>query len=216
VKSTPYDRTERTFDLIAALIAFVVLAPVMIAVALAVAVALGRPVIFRQARAGLHGKHFSIYKFRTMLDVDESRGLVTDADRLPRFGRLLRATSLDELPALLNVIRGEMSLVGPRPLPVQYLDRYTEEQARRHLVRPGITGLAQVRGRNALSWDKKFELDLEWVENRSTTLYVRILRETAAVVIRRDGVAADGHATAPEFLGTPAKPLAPGRNKCDG
>jgi len=196
-----FDRAVRAFDLTVALVALILLAPVLAAVAVAVALALGRPVLFRQDRAGCHGKTFSICKFRTMLDVDEPRGLVTDEDRLTGFGRFLRSTSLDELPGLLNVLRGDMSLVGPRPLPVRYLDRYTPEQERRHDVRPGITGLAQVRGRNTLSWEAKFALDIEWVDRRSPALYARILAETVAVVVRREGVSAAGMATAPEFSG---------------
>jgi len=149
----------------------------------------------------LHGKPFTVLKFRTMLDVDPRRGLVTDAERLTRFGRFLRSTSLDELPSLWNVLCGDMSLVGPRPLPVRYLPRYSPEQARRHEVRPGVTGLAQARGRNSLAWDDKFAMDVSYVDSRSAALDLRILWETVVTVIRRDGISADGEATAAEFLG---------------
>jgi lipopolysaccharide/colanic/teichoic acid biosynthesis glycosyltransferase len=189
-------------DVLAALAGLLVLLPVLLVVTVAVALALGRPVLFRQARAGLHGKPFTVLKFRTMLDVDPRRGLVTDAERLTRFGRFLRSTSLDELPSLWNVLCGDMSLVGPRPLPVRYLPRYSPEQARRHEVRPGVTGLAQARGRNSLSWDEKFAFDVSYVDDRSITLDLRILWETAATVLRRDGISAAGEATAAEFLGS--------------
>jgi lipopolysaccharide/colanic/teichoic acid biosynthesis glycosyltransferase len=173
-------------------------------VAALVAVGLGRPVLFRQPRPGKDGRAFTLVKFRTMFDIDEQRGLISDADRLTAVGRLLRTTSLDELPTMWNVLRGEMSLVGPRPLLLRYLERYTPEQARRHLVRPGVTGLAQVRGRNALSWEEKFALDVWYVDNRSIKLNARICTETILAVLRRDGISAVGAATMPEFLGTSA------------
>jgi lipopolysaccharide/colanic/teichoic acid biosynthesis glycosyltransferase len=194
--------TKRIVDLAAATLLLVLLLPVLAVTAALVAVGLGRPVLFRQARAGLHGEPFIMVKFRTMRGIDPRRGLVTDAERLTRLGRFLRASSLDELPTLWNVIRGEMSLVGPRPLPVRYLDRYTAEQARRHEVRPGVTGLAQVRGRNWLGWDEKLALDVEYVDARCARLDVRILAETVVTVLRRDGITADGSATAPEFTGS--------------
>jgi len=193
--------TKRVVDVVGAVLLLVVLAPVLLVTAAIVARGLGRPVLFSQARAGLHGEPFILVKFRTMRGVDPRRGLVSDADRLTRLGRFLRATSLDELPTLWNVIRGDMSLVGPRPLPVRYLDRYTAEQARRHEVRPGVTGLAQVRGRNWLGWDEKLALDVTYVDTRCARLDARILAETVVTVLRRDGITAQGCATAPEFIG---------------
>ena len=158
--------------------------------------------LFRQTRPGLHGQPFEMVKFRTMTDARDADGhLLPDAERLTSFGRFLRGASLDELPELWNVLRGEMSLVGPRPLLMRYLGRYTPEQARRHAVRPGITGLAQVSGRNALSWDEKFALDLEYVDRVSFGLDVRILLRTLAKVVRREGISAGQHATMPEFMG---------------
>jgi lipopolysaccharide/colanic/teichoic acid biosynthesis glycosyltransferase len=196
-----YERVKRAVDVVAAALGLLVLLPVLLVVSVAVAVALGRPVLFRQARTGLGGKPFTVLKFRTMLDVDPRRGLVTDAERLTRLGRLLRSTSLDELPSLWNVLRGDMSLVGPRPLPVRYLPRYSPEQMRRHEVRPGVTGLAQVRGRNSLRWDEKFAHDVSYVDSRSAVVDLRILWETVVTVVRRDGICAEGEATAAEFLG---------------
>lgn len=192
---------KRLADVFAALVLGVLLLPLIAATAVVVAIGLGRPVLFRQARAGLGGRPFTLVKFRTMVDVDEARDLVTDARRLTRLGRVLRATSLDELPTLWNVLRGQMSLVGPRPLPMRYLSRYSREQARRHDVRPGITGLAQVRGRNWLDWDQKFKLDVAYVEHHSARLDLRILAETVVTVLRRDGVSAPTEPTAPEFYG---------------
>lgn len=188
---------KRVFDLALTIPGLVLLAPVMLVVALAVRVKLGPGVIFRQQRPGLHGRPFWILKFRTM-----RQGPGTDAERLPPFGRLLRSTSLDELPELFNVLAGDMSLVGPRPLLMQYLERYSPEQARRHEVPPGITGWAQVGGRNALSWEEKFALDVWYVDNRSLWLDVVILWRTLRAVIRREGISAAGEATMPEFLGS--------------
>jgi lipopolysaccharide/colanic/teichoic acid biosynthesis glycosyltransferase len=196
------DAVQRTVDICVAATILVVLSPVLLVVAVLVAVGLGRPVLFRQPRPGRQGRVFTLIKFRTMLDVDEQRGLVTDADRLTALGRILRATSLDELPTMWNVLRGDMSLVGPRPLLLRYLERYTPEQARRHLVRPGVTGLAQVRGRNALSWEEKFALDVWYVDHRSIALNARICAETILTVLRRDGIAAAGDVTMPEFTGS--------------
>jgi lipopolysaccharide/colanic/teichoic acid biosynthesis glycosyltransferase len=190
---------KRAFDVCAAAVGLVVLAPVMAVVAGTVAVGLGRPVLFRQARAGLGGRRFELVKFRTMRP--PAPGRVSDADRLTPLGQFLRSTSLDELPSLWNVVRGDLSLVGPRPLPVRYLARYTRQQARRHEVRPGITGLAQVRGRNRLSWEEKFTVDVEYVDRRDFLFDLRILARTARVVLRRDGISADGEATAAEFRG---------------
>jgi lipopolysaccharide/colanic/teichoic acid biosynthesis glycosyltransferase len=176
-------------------------APVQAVVAVAVAARLGRPVLFRQWRPGLHGEPFTILKFRTMRPVDVPAGRVDDASRLTRLGRFLRATSLDELPTLVNVLHGDMSLVGPRPLLMAYLTRYSPAQARRHDVRPGLTGLAQVSGRNAVGWDERLALDVEYVDTRSMRLDLTILRRTVGAVLRREGISADGEATMPEFVG---------------
>jgi lipopolysaccharide/colanic/teichoic acid biosynthesis glycosyltransferase len=197
------DSAQRAIDVGVAAVVLILLSPVLLVVAVLVAVGLGRPVLFRQPRPGQGGRAFTLVKFRTMCDVDERRGLVSDVDRLTACGRLLRATSLDELPTMWNVLRGDMSLVGPRPLLVRYLERYTPEQARRHLVRPGVTGLAQVRGRNALSWEEKFAFDVWYVDNRSIRLNARICAETVLTVLRRSGIASTGDATMPEFMGTP-------------
>ena len=194
-----YDPFKRLLDIVAAGIALVVLSPVMVIVALLVATRLGRPVLFVQPRPGKNGKVFRLRKFRSMRDIDQARGLVSDAERLTTFGRKLRSTSLDELPSLWNVLRGDMSVVGPRPLLVEYLSKYSPEQARRHEVRPGITGLAQVSGRNALSWEDKFALDVEYVDNRSLALDVRVVLATVRAVFVREGISAEGHATMQKF-----------------
>jgi lipopolysaccharide/colanic/teichoic acid biosynthesis glycosyltransferase len=196
-----YERIKRVMDAACAGAGLVLLSPVLLVVAILVAARLGSPVLFRQARSGRGGVPFILVKFRTMHDVDRARGRVTDAARLTSVGRALRSTSLDELPTLWNVLRGDMSLVGPRPLPVRYLQRYSPRQGRRHEVRPGVTGLAQVRGRNHLTWDRKLALDVVYVVSRSAALDLRILAATAAAVVRRRGISADGEATAPEFLG---------------
>jgi lipopolysaccharide/colanic/teichoic acid biosynthesis glycosyltransferase len=181
--------------------------PLFLAVWLVVLIGLGRPVFFRQKRAGLNGKPFSIIKFRTMSDARDASGtLLPDADRLTRGGRLLRSLSLDELPELLNVLRGEMSLVGPRPLPVSYLDRYSAVQARRHEVVPGITGWAQVNGRNAVDWETRFHMDVWYVDNRSLWLDLRILGKTLLTVLSREGIAAENSVTMHEFKGTAGNP----------
>jgi len=193
---------KRVFDLALALPALLLLAPLLLVIALLVRLKLGAPVLFRQPRSGLHGKPFTLYKFRTMTGVRDAEGnLLPDAERLTPFGRFLRRTSLDELPELWNVLRGEMSLVGPRPLLMQYLDRYTPEQARRHEVRPGITGWAQVNGRNALSWEEKFALDVWYVDHHSLWLDLRILALTVLKVLSREGISQPGQATMEEFLG---------------
>jgi lipopolysaccharide/colanic/teichoic acid biosynthesis glycosyltransferase len=161
---------------------------------------MGRPVLFRQARPGLHGKPFVMYKFRTMRDLRDAEGnLLPDEARLTPFGRWLRTTSLDELPELVNVLRGEMSLVGPRPLLMEYLERYTPEQARRHEVKPGITGWAQIHGRNNLSWEERLRLDVWYVDHWSLWLDLKILWRTLWMVLRREGISAQGHATMPRF-----------------
>jgi len=178
--------------------------PVSVVVGLAVRLTLGFPMLFRQARPGLGGVPFQLVKFRTMSNARTPDGrLLTDGERLGRFGRFLRSTSLDELPEVLNVVRGEMSLVGPRPLLMQYLGRYTPEQARRHEVLPGITGLVQVSGRNALTWEEKFRLDVWYVDHWSLRLDLQILAKTAVKVIKREGISELGHDTVREFLGDP-------------
>ncbi len=193
---------KRLFDLALALPGLVVLAPFMVVVALLIRVTSGPPVLFRQRRPGLHGGSFVLLKFRTMTEVRDKEGqLLPDEGRLGRFGRFLRRASLDELPELLNVLRDEMSLVGPRPLLMQYLERYTPEQARRHEVRPGITGWAQVNGRNALTWRQKFDFDVWYVDNVSLWLDLKILAMTGWKVFRREGISAEGHETMPEFMG---------------
>ena len=185
---------KRLFDLLVAVPALLVLSPVVAAVALAVRLKLGSPVLFTQTRPGLHGRPFRLYKFRTMLP-----GGAGDESRLTRFGRFLRSTSLDELPELWNVIRGDMSLVGPRPLLMHYLDHYTPQQMRRHEVRPGITGWSQVNGRNAVTWDQRFADDVWYVDHLSFLLDLRILALTLAKVVSRSGISAEGSATMPQF-----------------
>lgn len=176
--------------------------PLLVVVACFVRLKLGSPVFFRQVRPGKDGRPFTMLKFRSMTDARDQEGnLLPDADRLPAFGRFLRATSLDELPELWNVVKGDMSLVGPRPLLMDYLPLYTARQARRHDVKPGITGWAQVNGRNALSWDEKFELDVWYVENRSVLLDMKIILLTLAKVVKREGITADGSATMERFRG---------------
>ncbi len=199
---------KRAFDLVVVLASMLVWGPLLLVVALLVRFRLGSPVFFRQVRPGLGGHPFLMVKFRTMTDARGADGaLLPDADRLPAFGRTLRATSLDELPELLNVLRGDMSLVGPRPLLMRYLDRYSARQRRRHEVRPGITGLAQVSGRNALGWDERLELDVHYVETRSLALDLWIIWRTIIAVIRRDGINGAGEATMAEFFGS-AEPRA--------
>jgi lipopolysaccharide/colanic/teichoic acid biosynthesis glycosyltransferase len=194
---------KRIFDICGAVVGLLVFALPMAVLAWRVRSRLGRPVIFRQERPGLHGRVFRLAKFRTMTDERDAMGaLLPDAARLTPFGKWLRATSLDELPSLLNVLKGEMSLVGPRPLLVEYLPLYTPLQARRHEVRPGLTGWAQVNGRNALTWEKKFELDVWYVDNRSLWLDTRILFMTVRKVFARDGINAHNEATMPRFTGS--------------
>lgn len=193
---------KRLFDLVIASFALLLLFPVLLLVAWLVHRRLGSPVLFRQVRPGLHGKPFEMVKFRTMRDaVDTEGNALPDAERLTPFGRFLRSTSLDELPELWNVIKGDMSLVGPRPLLMEYLPLYSAEQARRHEVRPGITGWAQVNGRNAVSWPEKFALDIWYVDNRSLLLDIRILLLTIKKVFVREGISAEGQATASRFTG---------------
>jgi sugar transferase EpsL len=196
---------KRALDVAVAAAALTAAAPVLAAVGVMVARDLGRPVLFRQARPGLRGRSFGMIKFRTMRDARTADGrLLPDGDRLTRLGRWLRATSLDELPELWNVLRGDMSLVGPRPLLDRYLARYSAFQARRHEVKPGITGWAQIHGRNAISWDDKLALDVWYVDHWSLALDLRILARTFLTVVRRDGISAAGEATMPEFMGPSA------------
>lgn len=193
---------KRLFDLSVAVVAIFFLWPVLLVIAILVRVRLGAPVFFRQVRPGLHGKSFEMVKFRTMLDARDAQGnLLPDAERMTRLGRFLRSSSLDELPELWNVLKGEMSLVGPRPLLMEYLPLYSDEQRRRHEVRPGITGWAQVNGRNALSWDEKFKLDVWYVDNPSFWLDVKIIFLTVKKVLVRDGISAEGEATMSKFTG---------------
>jgi sugar transferase EpsL len=197
------DALKRVLDLIGASVALVVLSPLLAVIAVAVRVRMGSPVLFRQERPGRGGHPFLMTKFRTMTDRRGPDGeLLPDAERLTGFGRFLRRTSIDELPELLNVVRGDMSLVGPRPLLMEYLPLYSAEQSRRHEVRPGITGWAQVNGRNAVSWDEKFALDVWYVDHRSTRLDLEILGRTISQVFSGDGVSAPGHATMEPFRGS--------------
>jgi lipopolysaccharide/colanic/teichoic acid biosynthesis glycosyltransferase len=194
---------KRIVDILFAGLGLALLAPVVAATAIAVRIALGSPVLFRQVRPGLHGRPFVLYKFRTMREAsDAGSESLLDADRLTRLGRFLRATSLDELPELWNVVRGDMSLVGPRPLLMEYLPLYTPVQARRHLVRPGLTGWAQVNGRNALSWDERLALDVWYVDHRSWHLDVRIALITVWTVFARVGINQEGQATMERFRGS--------------
>ena len=194
---------KRGFDFLGASVLLICLVPVLSVVALMVRLALGSPVLFRQKRVGRDGRIFTIWKFRSMFDAVDGEGRpLPDEERLTSFGRTLRKTSLDELPQLINVLRGEMSLVGPRPLLPQYLDRYTPEQSRRHEVVPGITGWCQIRGRNALSWEEKFRLDVWYVDHWSLRLDLSILIQTIVTILRRDGVSHGQEATMPEFFGT--------------
>ncbi len=194
---------KRLLDLVLATLGLVLLWPVLLTTAVMVRLSLGSPILFRQRRPGLHGEPFEILKLRTMSSARGPDGkLLPDRERLSGLGRFLRRASLDELPTLINVLCGDMSLVGPRPLLMQYLERYTDRQARRHEVRPGITGWAQVNGRNALTWEEKFEHDVWYVEHLGLPLDLRILAMTAWQVVTGRGVSAEGHATMPEFLGS--------------
>lgn len=195
---------KRPLDFLLALIAVILLSPVLLVTAVLVRVKLGSPVLFRQERPGRYGRIFRLIKFRTMTDDRNADGtLLPDADRLTPFGRKLRATSLDELPELFNVLRGDMSLVGPRPLLVRYLPRYNAHQARRHEVRPGFTGLAQVHGRNAISWEEKFDWDVKYVDHVTFLGDCRILFATVKTVISHEGISSGTSATMEEFMGTP-------------
>ena len=194
---------KRAFDIAASTSALVVLSPVLAITAYKVKKELGSPVLFRQTRPGLHGKPFEMIKFRTMKDATDKAGnALPDSERLTEFGKKLRASSLDELPELWNVLKGDMSLVGPRPLLMEYLPLYSAEQAKRHNVRPGVTGYAQVNGRNSLSWEDKFKLDTWYVEHQSFLLDMKILLKTVKKVIIKDGISAEGEATMTKFTGT--------------
>ena len=194
---------KRPQDFLCALLATIVLSPVMLITALLVRIKLGSPVLFTQERPGLNGKIFKLYKFRTMTDKKDEKGnLLPDDKRMTSFGRKLRATSLDELPELLNMLKGDMAVVGPRPLLVRYLPRYNEHQARRHEVRPGFTGLAQVHGRNAISWEEKFNWDVKYVDHITFLGDWKIIFETVKTVLKREGISAAGEATMGEFMGS--------------
>ena len=194
---------KRLIDIVGAGLLLLLLAPLMVILAISVRLALGKPFLFRQHRPGYRGQPFALLKFRTMLDSrDESGELRADAERLTRFGRWLRRTSLDELPELINVLKGEMSLVGPRPLLMEYLPLYTQEQQRRHEVRPGITGWAQINGRNAISWEEKFALDVWYVDHQSIALDLRVLFATLGKVVDGRDVSQSGHATMQKFRGS--------------
>lgn len=194
---------KRLLDVVGASVGLLLGGPAIAVAAAALRLSVGRPVLFVQERPGLHGRPFNLVKFRTMREASGPDGMpLPDAERLTAVGRFVRAASIDELPQLLNVLKGEMSLVGPRPLLMQYLGRYNDRQARRHEVKPGITGLAQIRGRNSLSWEEKFELDVEYVDSWSPALDLRILVGTIMSVLRREGISQKGHVTMTEFMGT--------------
>lgn len=197
-----YPVIKRCIDIVVAGLGLIVLSPLLAVVAVAVWMQMGWPVMFQQMRPELNGRPFCMYKFRTMSNKQDEQGnLLPDEQRLTSLGKFLRKTSLDELPELFNVLKGDMSLVGPRPLLMQYLERYTLEQARRHEVKPGITGWAQINGRNAISWEEKFALDIWYVDNRSFWLDIKILAVTIGKVFQREGISAQGEATMPEFMG---------------
>jgi len=194
---------KRLIDIIGSIVGLTMGIPIIAFISLIIHLTMGRPIFFKQVRPGLNGKPFVLYKFRTMLDLRDQTGkMLPDERRLTSFGRWLRSTSLDELPVLFNVLKGDMSLVGPRPLLMEYLDRYTPEQARRHEVKPGITGWAQINGRNAISWEEKFALDVWYVDNWNFLLDFKIIFLTILKVLKHDGISADGHATMPEFKGS--------------
>lgn len=193
---------KRLFDVVLTLPAFLLLSPLLVFIGTGIRLAIGRPILFTQTRPGMGGRPFTLYKFRTMTNKRDADGyLLPDADRLTTLGRFLRSTSLDELPELFNVIKGDMSIVGPRPLLLRYLDRYSSKQARRHEVKPGLTGWAQINGRNAISWEEKFKLDVWYVDNQSIWLDLKIIALTISKVLRREGISQAGEVTMHEFLG---------------
>lgn len=194
-----YQKVKRVLDVLGAIVCLVIFSPIILFTALSVRIFLGSPVIFMQERPGLNEQIFTLYKFRSMKKVDDEKGLVTDAERLGKFGRLLRASSIDELPSLWNVLKGNMSFVGPRPLLIDYLPHYSESERKRHSVKPGITGLAQVSGRNNLSWNEKFSLDVQYVNKFSLDLDIRILLRTLKTVLRAKNINSPGSATSDTF-----------------
>lgn len=197
-------KRKRLFDFVVSLLALLLLSPFLLVVAVLVIIFHGWPVLFRQQRPGYRGRLFYIYKFRTMSNArDKAGNLLPDAQRLTPLGRFLRSSSIDELPEFFNILKGEMSFVGPRPLLTQYLERYSPEQARRHDVMPGLTGWAQINGRNALTWEEKFKLDVWYVDNWSFWLDIKIILLTFVKVFKREGISQPGHATAEEFMGNP-------------
>ena len=201
MKRRPYDLVKRALDILIAGLALILTSPIQLVVALLVRINLGSPVLFKQERPGRSGRMFKMYKFRTMRDITED--LVSDEDRITPFGSWLRSTSLDELPELLNVLKGDMSIVGPRPLLPEYLPLYTARQARRHEVRPGVTGLAQVKGRNAMPWAERLAWDVRYVETRSFALDCRIVLDTFKVVLKREGITEEGQVAMTDFEGAP-------------
>lgn len=193
---------KRAFDFIVSLVAFIALLPLLLFIAVLIRVKLGTPIVFKQKRPGLNEKIFTLYKFRTMTDKKDKHGvLLPDSERLTKFGKFVRSTSIDELPALINIIKGNMSIVGPRPLLVEYLELYNTNQRKRHEVRPGLTGNAQINGRNKINWNEKFNFDLEYVNNVTFLLDIKILFKTVHKVIRRDGISSSDHVTMESFKG---------------
>lgn len=197
---------KRTVDFLLSLVSIIILSPVLLILAVVVRIKMGSPIVFSQSRPGINGKIFKMYKFRTMTNEKDKNGnLLPDEMRLNKFGSFLRSTSLDELPELFNILKGDMAIVGPRPLLVEYLPLYTEKQARRHEVRPGMTGYAQVNGRNELSWERKFELDVEYVDNVTFVNDLRIIFKTVKTVLKREGISSETSKTMEKFTGTPRK-----------